>query len=231
MNNIAFIADIHSNLTALNAVIADIRKKNIDNIICLGDIVGKGPRPNECVDIIRKNVNECIKGNLEVSILHLETKAHGIWNNNTITQENKVYLDNLPIEGTLYMNDKKIAYRHIFSKDDYYTEVFRPNINEDIPQIDADIVIFADLHVQYARKQGNQLVLNTGSVGNSLINKYYENKKVYAEYLILNEDLSYEFAKVDYDIEKEILVAQNSTMPHIEKYVTELRTGKYCNKF
>lgn len=228
MNKIAFVSDIHSNLTALNAVMADMNKRNIKNIICLGDIVGKGPRPNECVITIKENANNVVKGNLEVSILHLETKIHGIWNNNIITNENKEYLDNLPVEGKLYLKDKKVVYRHAFSKDDYYTEVIRPKINENIPEIDADVVIFADLHVQFAKKQGKQLVLNTGSVGNSLINDYTtENVEVCAEYLILDENLNYEFVKVKYDVDTEVEYAKKSGMPHIQKYISELKTGKY----
>lgn len=116
MSKIAFISDIHSNLTALNSVMEDIKRRKISKVICLGDIVGKGPRPNECIDIVKNNVDFSVKGNLEVSILHIETKIHGIWNNRVITEENKVFLDNLPIEGELVLNNKKIIYRHIFSK-------------------------------------------------------------------------------------------------------------------
>ena len=48
----AIISDIHSNLEALTAVLADIRKQGITDIYCLGDVVGYGPNPRECVDMI-----------------------------------------------------------------------------------------------------------------------------------------------------------------------------------
>jgi predicted phosphodiesterase len=48
----ALISDIHSNLEALQAVLEDIKKSNVDEIYCLGDIVGYGPNPRECVDLV-----------------------------------------------------------------------------------------------------------------------------------------------------------------------------------
>jgi len=50
----AIISDIHSNLEALQAVLKDIEKQKVDEIYCLGDIVGYGPNPRECVDLIMK---------------------------------------------------------------------------------------------------------------------------------------------------------------------------------
>lgn len=49
----AIISDIHSNLEALQAVLADIEKHQVEEIYCLGDIVGYGPNPRECVDLVR----------------------------------------------------------------------------------------------------------------------------------------------------------------------------------
>ena len=46
----AIISDIHGNLEALTAVLADIRRQNADEIVCLGDIVGYGPDPCACLD-------------------------------------------------------------------------------------------------------------------------------------------------------------------------------------
>jgi diadenosine tetraphosphatase ApaH/serine/threonine PP2A family protein phosphatase len=50
----ALISDIHSNLEALEAVLADIRGQQIGEIFCLGDLVGYGPNPCECIDLIRQ---------------------------------------------------------------------------------------------------------------------------------------------------------------------------------
>jgi diadenosine tetraphosphatase ApaH/serine/threonine PP2A family protein phosphatase len=50
----AIISDIHSNFEALQAVLADIEKQNVTEIYCLGDVIGYGPNPRECVDLIMK---------------------------------------------------------------------------------------------------------------------------------------------------------------------------------
>lgn len=58
----ALISDIHSNLEALEAVLADIRDQGITEIYCLGDIIGYGPNPCECIDLVM-GVDLCILGN------------------------------------------------------------------------------------------------------------------------------------------------------------------------
>src|SRR5687767_11310392 len=50
----AIVSDIHGNIDALEAVLADIRTQDVDSIFCLGDIVGYGPNPRECVDEVMK---------------------------------------------------------------------------------------------------------------------------------------------------------------------------------
>ena len=59
----AVIADIHSNLQALQAVLQDIKQQNCTHTVCLGDIVGYNTNPKECLDIIRGMNIPCVKGN------------------------------------------------------------------------------------------------------------------------------------------------------------------------
>ncbi|HYG77992.1 MAG TPA: metallophosphoesterase family protein [Planctomycetota bacterium] len=63
MSRRAIISDIHSNLVALEAVLADIKTQNVDAIVCLGDICGYGPQPLECIELVRKNAIWTLKGN------------------------------------------------------------------------------------------------------------------------------------------------------------------------
>ncbi len=58
----AIISDIHSNLDALNAVLADIKTQQVDEIFCLGDVIGYGPQPRECIDLVM-SMDRCILGN------------------------------------------------------------------------------------------------------------------------------------------------------------------------
>jgi diadenosine tetraphosphatase ApaH/serine/threonine PP2A family protein phosphatase len=64
---IAVLSDIHSNLHALEAVLADIDRQAPDEIWCLGDVVGYGPRPNECVNLIRERASLCLCGNHDLA--------------------------------------------------------------------------------------------------------------------------------------------------------------------
>jgi len=65
----AIIADIHSNLPALQAVLSDIEKYGVDEIVCAGDVVGYGPFPNECIEIVEKTVAHTVMGNHDCAIL------------------------------------------------------------------------------------------------------------------------------------------------------------------
>lgn len=65
----AIISDIHSNLSALNSVLADIKDKGIHRIVCLGDIVGYGPDPAECLRTIRKSCAWSVKGNHDLAVV------------------------------------------------------------------------------------------------------------------------------------------------------------------
>lgn len=59
----AFLADIHANLTALDAVLSDVSRQKVDQIICLGDIVGYGPKPRECAERILSVTRHSVIGN------------------------------------------------------------------------------------------------------------------------------------------------------------------------
>ena len=65
----ALISDIHGNLEALEAVLEDIRQVSVDEIYCLGDIIGYGPNPCECLDLVIKNCKSTILGNHDQAAL------------------------------------------------------------------------------------------------------------------------------------------------------------------
>ncbi len=69
----AIISDIHSNLEALQAVLRDIESRGITEIVCLGDVIGYGPNPRECLDLIRKHCRLCLMGNHDHAVLYEPT--------------------------------------------------------------------------------------------------------------------------------------------------------------
>lgn len=65
----ALISDIHANLEALDAVLADIDAQGVDDILCLGDIVGYGPNPGECLERVMQRCRTSILGNHDQAVL------------------------------------------------------------------------------------------------------------------------------------------------------------------
>lgn len=66
----AIISDIHSNLRALKGVFEDIDARGVEEVICLGDIIGYGPNPRECLDIVRERCSLTIMGNHDHAVLY-----------------------------------------------------------------------------------------------------------------------------------------------------------------
>jgi len=66
---IAVISDVHANLYALEAVLGELERDPPDEIWCLGDTVGYGPRPNECCDLVRERCSLALVGNHDLVVL------------------------------------------------------------------------------------------------------------------------------------------------------------------
>jgi predicted phosphodiesterase len=67
---VAIISDLHSNREALEAVFAHIRSQGISTLYCLGDVVGYGPEPEFCVDLVRGHAKMCLMGNHDEALFH-----------------------------------------------------------------------------------------------------------------------------------------------------------------
>ena len=102
---IAIISDVHSNLEALTKAIDIIDSRSVDEIVCLGDIVGYGADPNECVDLVRRRCNTVIKGNHDDAVVDLtaaedftdNARSAILWTRKQITEENLDYLRSLSL--------------------------------------------------------------------------------------------------------------------------------------
>jgi predicted phosphodiesterase len=100
----AIISDIHSNLEALQKALEIIDEKEIEEIVCLGDLVGYGANPNECIELTRKRARCVLLGNHDQAAFDLSQTEHfnrhartaAYWTNQTLTPENLEYLKGLP---------------------------------------------------------------------------------------------------------------------------------------
>ena len=66
---IAVLSDVHANLHALEAVLAEVDEDGLDELWCLGDVVGYGPKPNECVALLQERAAICLAGNHDLVVL------------------------------------------------------------------------------------------------------------------------------------------------------------------
>ncbi len=107
----AVISDIHGNLEALKAVLADIDERGVERIVCLGDVIGYGPNPRECIDIVMERCEFCLCGNHDHAVFYepfnfnVSAERACLWTRQTLEDEPEKadrdrrwdFLGNLPV--------------------------------------------------------------------------------------------------------------------------------------
>ncbi len=100
---IAVVSDIHANLHALEAVLVEIGEARVDELWCLGDVVGYGPRPNECCTLVRERADVTLCGNhdlaalgaLDVAEFTGDAAAAARWTGGTLAPDAREWLSRL----------------------------------------------------------------------------------------------------------------------------------------
>lgn len=145
---IAVFTDIHGNLEALTAILRDIKKQNVDSIICLGDTIGIGPQPKECIEKLIKNKINMALGNHELYALNglkfykeitEEEAQHHKWVKEQLSEKEINYLKKCPLYYTTEIKfdnkslNQKIIYSHYLIKDINMIKPFEEaNLKDDI---------------------------------------------------------------------------------------------------
>ncbi|HEX8053478.1 MAG TPA: metallophosphoesterase family protein [Thermoleophilaceae bacterium] len=104
---VALISDVHGNLPAFQAVLADIERAGVDARWCLGDLVGYGAQPDECVALARESCDVCLIGNhdlvvidkIEITEFSHNAAVAAVWTREHIAQESVDYLSGLASSG------------------------------------------------------------------------------------------------------------------------------------
>lgn len=177
----AFISDIHGNATALEAVIKDIEKKNVDRIFVLGDLCYRGPEPKRALDIVRSLQTDVIKGNADEWVVRGVQKGevpdHLLdlmnnereWTLSRLDQTDLEFLAKLPTQFRLEEKGVIIQAFHA-APNDLFTIVLPDSSNNRIQetlmsQYSADIYIYAHIHKPFIRTIDGKIIMNIGSVG------------------------------------------------------------------
>ena len=238
MDRIAIISDLHANLPALEATLADIRQRAIRRILCLGDLVGKGPHSEVAVDRCREVCEAIVVGNWEDMILAPAGNATWAWHRVRLGPERLAFLRTLPTTISLQLSGKRIRLFHaspfgvhhrVRQSDPVETLL---SLFESTPFTSddgaPDVVGYGDIHRAYLRTFPHRTLFNVGSVGNPLDTP----QACYAilegvEHSAVAAPFSIQLVRVPYDIEQAIRDAAELGMPELEAYARELRTAEY----
>jgi len=241
MNRMTIFGDIHGNLPALEATFADMAARGLDNnLYCLGDLVGYGVFPNEVINHIREKNIPTLMGNYDQGVgissddcgcAYKTEEARELgnqsiaWSNIHTSDENKAFLREFPAHIPVQLGDLRVLLVHGSPRkiNEYLYEDRPENSLERIMDgVEADVLVCGHTHLPYHRilPSGRQIV-NAGSVGKP------KDNNPQACYLSLSADgdqLSVEFLRVDYDIERIATAIEASEMP--SPFAQMLRDGR-----
>lgn len=249
LDRIAVISDVHGNVTALRAVLADIEARGITRIVNLGDVVGKGPRGSEAVRITRERCQASVRGNWDAFIARdaAHSSLIGQWTRDELSPDDLAWLVTLPGTCELLMSGRRVRLFHAsqtsefvrvrarHSRDEFrgmftnteFTGAFRAGSAAGA-DITPDVVGYGDIHTAYFKADEGLTLFNVGATGNHL-------DAPSAPYVVLEGvtdstapgPFSVTFARVTYDIHAEISVARRVGMPDADAYARELLYGIY----
>jgi len=146
----AVLSDIHSNLPALESVLESIDCKNVDRIVCCGDLVGYFTFPNECINLCRANNIFSIAGNHDLGASGVESNLTGFWEvartaiywtQDHLSGQNMRYLENLPRTSVI---DNGFILFHGSIRGEPFPEMVRIN------DVDQAVIAFQEMAVQFS---------------------------------------------------------------------------------
>ena len=249
MDKIAIISDVHGNITALNAVLTDIKNRQISKMISLGDNITKCTHPDLVIDTLKKECDIILLGNCDYEICKPESKNKNFWTRNKIGEDNANYILTLPKSYEFYLSGHLIRLFH--ASPHSLTQIFNPmyshgdnnsiEITPDklfenssfISKTDDDpipnIVGYVHIHTPFVVRYKNRTLFNPGSVGvpiemlNTDINDKTNIFSTVASYIILEGNLN--------DKTLSSISFQLVRVPYdIEKEIKDLQASDMPNK-
>lgn len=180
---LAFISDIHANLYALEAVLADIRERGADEILCAGDLVGYGPHPNEVVARVRTLGIRTVQGNYDDAAANARlvcgcdypderSMAVGTaslsWTSRHLGQDSRAFLRQLPPALGLQAGPFAVLLAHGSPRrlNEYlYEDAPAELLREIVREAEAGVLVVGHTHRAYHRVFEGRHLINAGSVG------------------------------------------------------------------
>jgi predicted phosphodiesterase len=242
---VAIISDIHANIEALEAVLADIKRQKTDEIICLGDIVGYGANPNECIELAKSSCSLIILGNHDAAAIGLLSTDHFNvhakiaidWTSENLNADAKNFLRSLPLKENKYSQAFVHAtpyepnmWYYITSLEEaafnfqFFDTVFCFVGHTHIPimivlENEKEVYVHQSNEIKYTELKQARFLINVGSVGQP---RDRNSKSCYG---ILDTDAQlFSYHRVAYDITKTQSKMRKIKMPDF--LVTRLVDGR-----
>jgi predicted phosphodiesterase len=218
---ILVVSDIHANLPAFEAVLK-AADGQWDRIWCLGDLVGYGPYPNECISLLRKFDHVSLSGNhdwatlgkLDISEFNHDARSVVIWTRSVLEPESRIYLESLPPKRDLeaftlahasprhpvweYVIDYDTAAANFAYFDSPYCLIGHTHVPMHIVERrQGDLLINLPVNDELVSLETQRVMLNPGSVGQP---RDDDPRAAYA--LLDTERLTWQFGRASYAVEK-----------------------------
>ena len=209
---VAAISDIHGNLPALEAVLADIEREGVDTVVVVGDTIS-GPWPAEVFDLLAEVGALVVRGNVDRLALEGGEREIGEWSVARLGDRRNV-VATWPLAIELEIDElRRVLVCHSTPWDDMpiYTRITPDGELVDLlGAVDADVLLCGHTHMQYDRTLSSGLrIVNPGSVGMP-----YEGDQG-AFWALLGPDV--EFRRTQYDVESAVAAIRATGAPDVDE--------------
>lgn len=242
---VALIADIHGNAVGLEAVLAELAREPVHELVCLGDVAQGGAQPAQVVDRLRALGCPCVFGNSDEFLLTLDVEStgedvegearerllrRGEWSQAELGEDRLAFLRGFEPVVELDVDGERLVCCHATPTSN--TEVVLPDMPAEriAPLLgDAAAVIGGHVHLQWLRRVGPSFWACAGSAGLA-----YEHKEPldeqpfepWAEYAIVGgSPLRIEFRRVPFDAREVVRAIRDSGLPDAEQAAAQWRTA------
>jgi len=178
MTRIALISDIHANEMALRAVLGEIRRTGVDQVICLGDVATLGPRPNGVIEILGELGCPCIMGNhdeflLDAELVHTYSASPRVvdsidWSRSRLSGVELDFLRGFERCREIAMGKLTVQLFHGSPRshmEDILSSTPPEALDEMLAGTTAMVLAGGHTHIQMLRQHHGNLLVNPGSVG------------------------------------------------------------------
>lgn len=244
---VALIADIHGNLTALDAALAEIDRESPDELICLGDVAIFGPQPNETLDRMYTRFCPMVMGNTDAWALRPRPRPVGdeesryvndieLWGAKKLDFAYPEYIRNFRRAISAEMGNGLRMLCYHGSPASYHDAIDETTPDDVLDGYFADyphrVLAGGHTHVQFLRPYGDRYLLNPGSIGLPFAPKpdgSGDYNPAWAEYAMITwdgTDLDIDLRRVPYDLDALRAAVHASDMPHADWWLKDWGRGE-----